>query len=169
VIGAEHSSPATREGEAEIRKLIEDWSKALESKDLDGITAHYTPETLLFDAIPPYKMVGVEAIRQAWQHCLPHFPESFRSEHRNVVIHVDGDLAFVHGLHRFVPEDPNHPCGMTWMRFTSCYRRLDGQWKAVHEHFSIPFNPMDNQAWLLTDPDELSVPDYSGGCASPTE
>jgi uncharacterized protein (TIGR02246 family) len=154
-----------RDAEAQIRRSIDTWSKALEAKDVDSLTADYAPDALLFDAIPAYKVVGADNIRQVWENCLPHLP-ACKSEHRDLVIHVDGDLAFVHGLHRFVPTPADHPCGKTWMRLTVCYRRLAGEWKVVHEHVSIPFNPLDNQAWPITDPDALDMPDYGAVCAS---
>ena len=53
-----------------------------------------------------------------------------------------------------------HSCGQTWMRATVGYRRIDGKWKVVHEHVSVPFNPMDNQAWFMRDPNTVDAPDY---------
>lgn len=145
-----------------IRQLMQDWSNALEAKDVQGLTRNYLPDALLFDAIPPYKTQGVEAIRQAWEHCLPCFPEQFRSEHRDVDIQVGGDTAFASCLHRFVTEPADHPAGQSWMRVTLGYRRVDGQWKVAHEHVSMPFNPMNNQVWQIKDPDNLNdMPDYS--------
>lgn len=29
---------------------------------------------------------------------------------------IAADAAVVHGLHHFVPEPADHPCGATWMR-----------------------------------------------------
>lgn len=146
--------------EAEIRKLIANWSKALEAKDVEGLTVDYASDAVLYDAIPPYKTQGVENIKQLWQNCLPYFPVQFKSEHRDLNIQVEGDLAFVHGLHHFVPTPADHPSGTTWMRITVCYRRIAGAWKVTHEHVSIPFNPMNNQAWMITDPAQLDSPDY---------
>jgi uncharacterized protein (TIGR02246 family) len=146
--------------EAAVRNLIAKWSAAVEALDLDGIVVDYAEDAVLFDAIPPYKVVGKEAIRQAWANCLPFFPEQFKSEHRDVVIHVSGDLAMMHGLHHFVPTPADHPSGKTWMRVTVAYRRILGLWKSIHDHISIPFNPMNNQAWMIRDPDTLDMPDY---------
>lgn len=151
----------SRNDEEEIRDLVAKWSQALENKDLDGLTANYTTDTLLFDGIPPYKTVGGENIRKVWENCLPYFPERFKSEHRDVVVNVDGDVAFVHCVHHFIPMPADHPCGQTWMRVTVCFRRIDGQWKVLHEHVSIPFNPMNNEAWYITNPDEVTMPEYS--------
>jgi uncharacterized protein (TIGR02246 family) len=154
-------SSKTVQAEKELRQLITNWSKAVESLDAARIVADYTPDVVSYDAIPPYKSVGPEKIKAAWECCLPYFPQSFKSEHRDLEFHIDGDLAVVHGLHHFVPEQPDHPCGQTWMRVTVCYRRVNGQWKVFHEHISLPFNPMNNQAWHISSPDNLDVPDYS--------
>ena len=147
--------------EAEIRAVISAWSKAVETRDLDALEAAYAPEAVLFDAMPPYKTQGAANIRKVWEMCFPYFPEKFTSEHRDMVINVDGDLAFVHCVHHFIPTPADHPCGATWMRVTACYRRIDGVWKAVHEHVSIPFNPMTNEAFFIADPDVIETPDYS--------
>lgn len=151
--------------EAEIRRLIAEWSAALEAKDVGALTAHYLPDTIVYDAIPPYKTVGKEAIRQTWINCLPHFPEKCRSEHRDVTIHVSGDVAVAFALHHMIPTPADHPCGQFWMRVTVCFRRIDGKWKVVHEHSSVPFNPLNNQAWHIKNPDVLDQPDYSQSCS----
>ncbi|TWT96986.1 SnoaL-like domain protein [Botrimarina colliarenosi] len=163
-------SPSTSDpqaDEAEIRRLIAAWSRALESKDVDGLVADYAPEAVLFDAIPPYRTDGPEAIRRLWENCLPYFPAEYRSEHRDLVVHVDGDIAVAFGLHHFAPTPADHPSGQTWMRVTIGYRRIEGRWRVVHEHVSIPFNPMTNEAWYVRDPDKRDVPDY--GCVPSTD
>lgn len=149
------------EDEAAIRRLISAWSMALEAKDADALVADYAADAVLFDAIPPYKTVGPENIRQLWINCLPHFPAKFKSEHRDIVIHVTGDTAIMHGLHHFIPTPADHPCGQTWMRVTAGFRRIDGKWKVAHEHVSVPFNPMNSQAWFIRDPNTVDMPNYS--------
>lgn len=151
--------------EEEIRALIGAWSRALEAKDVDTMMSHYLEDAVLFDAIPPYKVVGRDKIAHAWRSCLPFFPDSFRSEHRDLTVQVEGTVAFVFGIHHFAVDDPNHPCGQTWMRVSLGLRKVGGGWKVAHEHISIPFNPMDNQAWMIADPDKVEAPDY-GACAA---
>lgn len=146
-----------------IRALLTRWARAIEAKDLDGITAHYSADTVLFDAIPPYKTIGKAAIRQAWDNCLPFFPEQFTTDLRDVVVQVAGEVAWAHFLLHFTANPPDHPCGQTWMRCTSCFHRQGGTWVAQHEHVSVPFNPMTNQTWFITDPAVVDTPDY--GCA----
>lgn len=143
--------------ERDIRALIDRWSRAVEAKDTTAIVEAYTPETVLYDAIPPHRTVGAKAIGEAWAQCFPYFPETFRSEHKDLVVEVSGDLAFAHGLHHFVPEPADHACGATWMRFTVAYRRIDGEWRVAHEHVSVPFDPMTGKAAYIADPDAVAT------------
>lgn len=138
--------------EAEVRALIADWSRAIEAKDLAAALAAYTAETVLYDPNPPHRKVGAAAVRRVWEQVFPHLPERFRSEHRDLVVEVDGDIAFVHGMHRFVPEPADHPCGATRMRVTACYRRHPKGWRVAHEHVSLPFDPMTGRASFITEP-----------------
>lgn len=138
--------------EDRIRDLIAGWSRAVEAKDAEAAVSAYTPETVLYDVMPPYRTVGAEAIREVWERAFPYFPDSFRSEHRDLSISVDGDVAFAHALHRFVPDPPDHPCGATWMRVTACYRRTTDGWRVAHEHVSVPFDPETGQAAFITEP-----------------
>ena len=153
------------EDEARIRHMMHRWSRALEAKDLDGLVIDYAPDAVLFDAVPPYKTVGAENIRKVWAACLPHFPDRFQSEHRDIHVAVAGDTAFAYCVHHFVPEDRDHPVGTTWMRVTIGFRKISAQWKVAHEHVSVPFNPLDSRAWFITDPAKVDMPDYgSSSC-----
>ncbi len=139
--------------EAAIRALAAAWSRALEAKDLAGMLANYAPDVVLYDLKPPFKVVGIDAYRDVWAACLPYFPDRFASEHHNLEVFVSGDLAFAHGLHRIRPIGEESPAGNTWMRYTIGYQRLGGEWRVVHEHVSVPMNPMTGQACMITDPD----------------
>ena len=149
----------SQQDEAEIRGLLAAWNAAFEAKDVVALTANYLPVSVLYDAIPPYKLVGRDAIRQFWANILPHFPEKFQSEHRDLTIHVAGDVALVHGLHHFLTTPVDHPCGQTWVRRTIGFRRIDGEWRVVHEHVSLPHNPANNQTWRIKDPNVVDMPD----------
>lgn len=140
--------------EAEIRSLIGAWARALEAKDIDALTANYAPDVVLFDVKPPYKTEGVAAIRALWEACLPYFPASFKSEHRDLNLTVSGDLAFCHGLHHVKPAgEPDHPAGQSWLRVTACYRKVEGRWVVVHEHVSMPFDCATGRVTPITDAD----------------
>jgi uncharacterized protein (TIGR02246 family) len=135
--------------EAEILDLIQQWSDAVEAKDPAGIVAAYDPDCVLFDAIPPYRIDGSAAIARVWEQCFPYFPDKFKSVHKDLSITVDGNMAIVHGLHQFEPEPADHPSGQTSMRVTVCYHRIAGKWRVIHEHVSVPFDPMSGKAEFI--------------------
>ena len=140
--------------EAAVRKLIDEWTAAFEAKDLDKMMANYAPGVVLYDCIPPFEVVGPAAIRKSWESCLPYFPDQFKSERRDLHLFVNGDVAFFFGLHHVKPiSDPKNRCGETWLRITVGYQKIAGQWKVVHEHVSVPFDPHTNQVVLITDDD----------------
>ena len=56
--------------DAEIRGLVAAWSAAVENKDIHGLVAGYGTDPLLFDAIPPFRTRGIDAIRETWERCL---------------------------------------------------------------------------------------------------
>ena len=145
--------PASSRDEAEIRRLIDAWSRALEARDLDGLVANYAPNVLLFGVKPPYKTEGVAAVRRLWEACLPYFPKSFESEYHGLSLTVGADVAFCHGLHHIKPlGEPGHPASQTWIRVTACYRKVGGRWLVAHEHVSIPFDCTTGQVSPIPDP-----------------
>jgi uncharacterized protein (TIGR02246 family) len=145
-----HDESAAQD-EAQIRALAQEWSKAPEARDVDGLLAGYEPDAVLFDVKPPYRVDGIDAIRRMWEACLPCFPEKYRSERHDFKVTVSGDAAFAHGLHRIRPIGEELSAGGTWIRVTICYRRIRGQWKVVHEHVSLPFDSATGEAVTITD------------------
>jgi ketosteroid isomerase-like protein len=49
-----------------------------------------------------------------------------------------GDLAFVHSLNRVTVTLANGRTTDMWVRWTACFRRIDGAWLIVHDHVSVP-------------------------------
>jgi PhnB protein len=126
-----------RRDEAVIRDLIAKWASAVENKDAEKIVEAYAPDAILYDVAFPVH--GKDAIKALWERCFPYFPGAFRSEHEDLSVTVEGDIAIAHGFHRFIPDEPHHPCGQFISRVTAVFRRIGGEWRVIHEHVSIPF------------------------------
>ena len=47
--------------ESTIRDLVENWAKAVRTRNLNGILANHSPEILMFDVPPPIQSKGIEA------------------------------------------------------------------------------------------------------------
>lgn len=130
-----------------ILNLVNQWRLALDNRDLDALLENYHPDCVLFDLKPPHRLNGVAKIRKAWEECLPYFPEKFTSKHRDLEVTVVGDMALLHGYHRFIAlsdlekwKDVLHD-----IRVTVCYQKINGKWLVIHEHVSMPYDPMTGQ------------------------
>jgi len=133
--------------EAQIRQLNEDWRSALANRDLDKLAQHYSPDVLYFDAVPPYQHRGAAAYRRTWEQMLPHLPPRVSVQQRDLEITASGDLAVSHCLTRLVNADTNENAAAGWVRVTVCYQRQQGgAWRVIHEHVSVPFDPMTGKA-----------------------
>ena len=143
--------------EEEILNLMAEWRQAIDERNLDLLTSHYDEKSHLFDCKLPHQAIGKEAIRKVWDDCFPFLPVGTKSEHRDIVVHVNGSLAFVYGIHRFNASPEilvGFPPGFEfpWLRITVCYEKLaeSGIWMVRHEHVSLPFNPMTHQVENIT-------------------
>ncbi len=146
------STHTTAQDEAKIREIMADWRDALCAKDLDRMLKHYAPEVLFYDVTPPYQHKGAEAYRRSWENCFPFLPPSMGSEVHDLQIKVSGDLATAHLLHRLTNKITGGPATCNWVRVTVCYERQNGEWKVVHEHVSVPFDPMTSKAAFIDKP-----------------
>lgn len=142
------ASPAS--DKEQIRHLIDDWRDALCSRDLDRLMAHYTSDVTFFDAVPPYQHKGAAAYRRTWEAMFGFLPPRLDSEIQELDIQVSGDLAVMHCLQRLVNADTREAATCGWVRVSVNYQRLEGSWKVIHEHVSVPFDPMTSKAAFIT-------------------
>ena len=139
-------------GETEIRDLINDWADAVRAKDVDRIMSQYSPDVLAFDAISQLQFQGADAYRKHWEACLSMCSgPSFFEVHDLDITARDG-LGFCHALNRCGGTGEDGQEKVCWMRMTVCYRKVDGDWKVVHEHFSSPFDMQSGKALFELQP-----------------
>lgn len=139
-----------RRDEAEIRTLLTDRHRVARETDTADEVGRYAGDAVLYDACPPYKIVGAEAIGRLREGCWVHSPRESQSPPRDGRLSISGDMAVFNGLLQFVPPDKNHPADKGWMRITVCLQRNNSRWEVFHEHISLPFHPLTNTASFIT-------------------
>jgi PhnB protein len=123
--------------EAEIRALIDDWTRAIRDKDADGLMTHYAPGSVTFDLAPPLKSAGADAKGlRAW---FATWRGGLGYELRDLTIFAGADAAFCHSLNRLSGTKTDGEKGDIWFRLTLCFRNIGGAWKIAHQHESVPF------------------------------
>jgi ketosteroid isomerase-like protein len=122
--------------EQKIRTLITNWVTAVQTGDLETVTADHASDIVMFDVPPPYGGVrGLDAYRETW----PGFFEWQRAgatfELESLDVTAGSDVAFAFALLRCgtLAENPDQR-----LRFTIGLRKLDGRWTVTHEHHSFP-------------------------------
>jgi ketosteroid isomerase-like protein len=124
--------------EAAIRALIEERVAALEAKDGARAVAVLAEDVVAFELAPPLvaEQATDAAAAQGW---LDGFEGPVETEIRDLVVHVSRHVAFSHSLNRLRATRRDGRKVDFWMRSTLGFRKLDGAWKIVHGHSSVPF------------------------------
>jgi uncharacterized protein (TIGR02246 family) len=127
--------------EAEVRSLIEGWTEALRARDVDGRTAHYADDVLIFDVVTPGRHSGLDALRQRLANWFASFDGPIDSEVRELRVTADEHVAFCHSVQRFRGSLAKGGTLDMAVRYTTCLRKTGGSWAVTHEHASTPFDP----------------------------
>jgi ketosteroid isomerase-like protein len=141
--------------EAQIRARLDAWAKAAGAKDMDSVMANYAPDIVAFDAIGALQFKGIEAYRKHWEACLAMCPGPMIFEIHDLDITARDNVPFCHYLSRCGGTGPDGKEHIGWMRATACFRKTDGKWMIVHEHFSAPFDPQSGKALLDLEPEHI--------------
>ena len=124
--------------EAQIRNLVEDWARAVRSKNIDGILANHSPEILMFDVPPPVQSKGMEAYKKTWDVFFAWFQDSGVFDISELNITAGDDVAFATALMRCAGTEANGDKMELDFRLTICLRKIDERWTVMHEHHSVP-------------------------------
>jgi len=138
--------------EAQIRRRLDDWVKAVRAKEIDGIMALYASDVVSFDAIAQLQFKGADAYRAHWQACNDMCEGPMLFELHELTVAADGDLAFCHYLVHCGGTNKEGEEQSGWTRATACWRRTEDKWMVVHEHFSAPFDMASGKAMFDLEP-----------------
>src|SRR5262245_40769996 len=86
--------------EAEGRRLVDDCSRAIRSRDVDGLVSHYAPDVRQFDLAPPLEYRGADVLRKSVADWFASFRGPIDYEVRDLSITAAEDVAFCHSLNR---------------------------------------------------------------------
>lgn len=134
--------------EAQVKGVLDAWASAMREKDADGVISHQAKDFVQFALAPP--LVAKELDRNALDEWFSSWRGPIEYEIRDQRITAADELAFCRSLNRMRATASSGEQTELWFRQTMCLRRLDGGWKIVHEHDSVPFY-MDEDARAAID------------------
>jgi PhnB protein len=128
---------STNGEEAQVRAVIEQWADAIRRKDADVASSHVASGYVHFSLAPPLVDAGSGAADlDAWFRT---WDGPLELELRDLTVMAGDDVAFSHGLNRLAGNKRDEGRQELWFRSTLGFRKIEGGWKIVHEHESVPF------------------------------
>jgi uncharacterized protein (TIGR02246 family) len=123
---------------AAIRALIDRWAEAVRDHDYERILADHDDELVMFDVPPPFCSRGLAEYRGTWDL---FFEGHSRSDAFDVVeldVVAGDDVAFAVAMMRCGGMHDKRESYLLDFRLTIGLRKIDGRWRIVHEHHSVP-------------------------------
>ena|SRR5829696_1045706 len=138
--------------EAAIRKRIDTLAGAIRAMDLEAVKPAFAPDLVSFDIEPPLQHLGAEAKWRNWANVFAAYQPPLAYEIRDFAVTVGDGVAFGHALSRISGTLKNGNRSGYWVRWTTCFRKIDGQWLIAHDQISVPIDVATGRALLNLEP-----------------
>lgn len=133
----------------QIKDLLTGQVQAIRNRDIPAAAKNYSKNVLVFDVVGSLSQPkGVTSVEERLRQWLSTFKEEapISFELVDVSISADANLAFSHSFnHIDVPLKNGGSLDMYW-RETLNWKKENGEWKIVHAHSSVPFDPATGNA-----------------------
>ena len=141
-------------GKAEIEALEKSFIAAFKAKNVDAIMALYAPgnQLYVFDVTPPRAYVGWDAYKKDWEQAFAENPGPISVRMLEQHITVVGPVAYNYSVQATSLTDKAGRKLDMVVRVTDVYRKMNGKWLIVHEHVSVPVDPVTGKADMMSKP-----------------
>jgi len=131
-----HKSLST--DQTEILALIERWAAAVRNEDRPAIGQDHDPDMLMFDVPPPFLSRGLAAYMATWETFLSSVEKPIAFDFHDIEITAGADVAFATATGNCVNIDSKGNREPLQFRLTMGLRKIEGRWRVMHEHHSLP-------------------------------
>jgi ketosteroid isomerase-like protein len=138
--------------EADIRQRLDRFLAAVRAMDLDGVRPIYAADLVSFDIVPPLKHLGADAKMKNWANVFATYERPLGYEIRDLTINASETVAFARSLNRIEGTLKNGNRNGYWLRWTTCWRKVDGNWLIAHDQVSVPVDFQSGKAMLDLEP-----------------
>ena len=132
------SPSSTAQDEADIRSLIDRWAKAVREEDRAAIRENHDPDILMFDVPPPLVSRGLDAYMATWETFFSGVEKPVAFGFYDVQVTCGSDVAFATAIGKCVDIGPDGKREPLDFRLTMGLRKIEGRWRVMHEHHSLP-------------------------------
>jgi ketosteroid isomerase-like protein len=138
--------------EADIRRRLDRFLQAVRAMDLEGVRPIYAADLVSFDIVPPLEHHGAAAKMKNWANVCATYERPLGYEIRELAISVGAGVAFARSLNRIEGIMKHGSRNGYWLRWTTCWRKIDGDWRIAHDQVSVPVDFQSGKAMLDLEP-----------------
>ena len=142
----------TDEDELAVHAVVQSFARAVRLRDVEGMLAFCAPDVMTFDLMPPLRHEGLEAVRSIWIKTLSAFDAPVDFEVQHLKVFLEGRIAFTRSVNRFGGRRLAGGETSTWVAMTLGLRKIDRDWKIIHQHISVPFDMATGKALVDLEP-----------------
>jgi ketosteroid isomerase-like protein len=128
---------STSTEETALRARVETLAQAIRDKNVAAVMAHYSPDIVTFDVRPPLKVQGDE-YRKNFERWFSAMQGPIDYETQDLRIVVSSDVAFCYSVSHVKGTWASGKNADYWVRVTTGFQKMNGQWLVTHEHVSMP-------------------------------
>ena len=126
--------------EAAIRAVIVKRAAAISAKDAAGVLATEATDVVLAGLAPPLRFAGPASdMRKGMEAWFATWKGPIDYEVRDLKVTASDAVAFCTGFVRIGGTKTDGVKSEIWARQTIGLQKVDGTWKIVHDHHSVPF------------------------------
>jgi uncharacterized protein (TIGR02246 family) len=138
--------------ERELRDLIDERVRAVRERDSATLADRPAEDVITFGVLPPLNSRGSQATVEHLRAWFDGYDGPIDYSAHDVQASAQGDLGFCSYLYHVGGTLKTGDQVNMWVRATLCCRRIDGRWRIVHDHESVPFDPATGQALISLEP-----------------
>jgi len=138
--------------ESELRDLVDERVRAVRERDSATLATRPADDVITFDVLPPLNSRGNQATADHLQEWFDGYAGPIAYSVHDVQVSAEGDLGFCSFLYHVGGTLRTGDQVNMWVRATLCCKRIDGRWRIVHDHESVPFDPATGQALVSLEP-----------------
>lgn len=132
--------------EAGIRRRLDRFLDAVRAMDIEGIRPIYAEDLVSFDIVPPLQHLGAEAKLKNWRDVFAAYRPPLGYDMQELVLTVGDGVAFGRSLNRIGGMLQNGVRSDYWVRWTTGFRKIGGDWVIVHDQVSVPIDVQSGRA-----------------------
>lgn len=105
-----------------------------------------------FDVLPPLMSRGSGAVVEQAQGWFDSYASDIGYEIHELDVRADDALGFCSFVYQVTGTLQAGDDVDMWVRATLCCEQVDGRWRIVHDHESVPYDPSTGQAQISLRP-----------------